>query len=173
VLVLLLAACGDTESPVVDAGPCWPLNASPGGEVELGTGDIEFEPLLDTLEVINSPAQSDPYVEIHSRIRGLPPGNANDIFDPANPKTKASLVIESLGLTLGVECPASLGYAAAPASGAFDMVHSLHVGFGFMPIDDVPGKQGRVTVEVVGSNGRYAKTEKLVTLVALTAPSAP
>jgi hypothetical protein len=170
--MLLLAACGGEADPPVDAGPCWPLNATPGGEVEIGTGDIDFEPLSDTLEIISSPAQSDPFVEIHSRIRGLPPGDPDDILSTANPKTKINLVIESLGLTLGVDCPANFGYVAATEPGAFDMVHSLHVGFGFMPIDDVPGKQGRITIEVVGSNRRYAKAEKLVTLTAsmATAP---
>ncbi len=172
----LLAACGGNNSTpadarvVVDAGPCWPLPSTPGGEIELGTGDVVFEPLGDTLPIVKSPAQSDPFVQIHARIRGLPPGDADDIFAPANPRTKANVVIESLGLSLGVECPASLGYAAAAAEpGAFDLVHSLHVGFGFMPIDQVPGKQGRVTIEVVGSDGHSAKAEKLVTL---TAPAA-
>jgi hypothetical protein len=171
--VLLLAACGGKDGSGtgdVDAGPCWPLNATPGGEVELGTGDIDFEPLADTLQIVSSPAQSDPYVQIHARIRDLPPGDPNDIFASGNPKTKVDLVIESLGLSLGVACPASLGYGPAPESGAFDMVHSLHVGFGFMPIDNVPGTQGRVTIEVVGSNGHYAKAEKLVTLTAAPSP---
>lgn len=173
-LLLLLGACGGNGGAVdarvvVDAGPCWPLPSTPGGEVELGTGDIDFVPLGDTLEVISSPAQSDPFVQVHARIRDLPPGDADDIFAPGNPKTKASLVIESLGMTIGVDCPATLGYAAAAEPGAFDMVHSLHVGFGFMPIDQVPGKQGRVTIEVVGSDGHYAKAEKLVTLTASSA----
>jgi hypothetical protein len=170
--ILLLTACGGSDGTAADAsipseaGPCWPIPSTPGGEIELGTGDLTFEPLGDTLEIIASPAQSDPFVQVHARIRDLPPGNANDILDPANPRTKASLVIESLGLALGVDCPARIPYIPAPASGAFDLVHSLHVGFGFMPIDQVPGSQGRVTIEIVGSDGHYAKAEKLVTLIA-------
>jgi len=171
---LLLAACGGngstgSDARVVDAGPCWPLPSTPGGSVELGTGDIVFEPLGDTLEVISSPAQSDPFFQVHARIRGLPPGDANDIFAPGNPKTKARVDIEALGVSIGVDCPATLGYAASTEPGAFDMVTSLHVGFGLMPIDQVPGKQGRVTVEVVGSDGHYAKAEKLVTLTGSSA----
>ena len=169
--ILLLAACGGTngttiDAAPIDAAPCWPVPSTPGGTIELGTGDIAFEPLGDTLEIISSPAQSDPFVQVHARIRDLPPGNTDDLLDPTNPRTKASLVIESLGLTLGVDCPARFAYVASPAPGAFDLVHSLHVGFGFMPIDQVPGKQGHLTIEIVGSDGHYAKAEKLVTLVA-------
>ena len=171
---LLIGACGgnggsapDARVAIDAAGPCWPLPSTPGGEIEIGTGDIAFEALGDTLDVISSPAQSDPFVQVHARIRDLPPGDADDIFAPGNPRTKASLAIESLGVTIGVDCPASLGYtASAAAPGAFDMVHSLHVGFGLMPIDQVPGKQGRVTIEIVGADGHYAKAEKLVMLVA-------
>jgi|GEM_PF-6319553 len=173
VLSLVLGACGGNGGSAPDArladaaGPCWPLPSTPGGEIELGTGDIAFEPLGDTLDLISSPAQADPFVQVHARIRDLPPGDADDIFAPGNPRTKASLAIEALGVTIGVDCPASLGYAAsAAAPGAFDMVHSLRVGFGVMPIDQVPGKQGRVTIEVVGADGRYAKAEKLVMIVA-------
>lgn len=170
---LLLAACGSnggtpTDARVaIDAGPCWPVPSTPGGAIELGTGDIDFEPLGDTLEIVTSSAQSDPYVQVHSRIHDLPPGDADNLLNPTNPRTKATLVIESLGLTLTGDCPARYGYLPAPgsAAGVFDLIHSLHVGFGFMPIDQVPGQQGRVTIEIVGSDGHYAKAEKLVTIV--------
>ena len=163
---LLLASCGGHDSPAVDAGPCWPLSATPGGQVELGTGDLTFEPWPATMAIITSSAQSDPFVEVHARIRDLPPGNPNNIFDPHNPKTKASLVIDGLTFPQGVECPGTLGYVASPVAGAFDLLHSLHVGFGTTPLDQVAGKQARVTIEVVGSDGHYAKDEQFVTLMA-------
>jgi hypothetical protein len=167
---LLLASCGSNEHAAVDAGPCWPLNATPGGQVELGTGDITFEPMPDVLPIINNLSQSDPYLLVHARIRGLPPGNPGDIFDPRNPKTKVSAAIVDLGLMLGVECPASLGYIAAPEPGAFDLSpHSLRLGFGSFPPDQASGKQARITVEVVGSNGLSAQAEKLVTLTIMSA----
>jgi hypothetical protein len=165
--VMVLLACGD-EQAMVDA-PCWPLDASPGGQVELGTGDITFEPMPATVMIIRNASQSDPYLEVHSRIRGLPPGNPDDFFDPRNPRTKIGAVIEELGLVLGFECPASIGYVESPEPGAFDMLHSLRIGFGTTAIDQVSGKQARVTIEVVGSNGRYARDEKLVVL--MTPPS--
>ena len=169
----LLASCGDNRPPP-DSGLCWPIEAKPGGEVELGTGDITFRPMPATLTIVRNASQSDPYLEVHSRIRGLPPGNPDDPFDLRNPKTKVSAVIDELGLTLGVECPASLGYVSSPETGAYDMLHSLRLGFGLYPLDQVSGKQARITIEVVGSNGRYARDEKLVVVMAppVTPPGA-
>jgi hypothetical protein len=165
-LGLLLAACGGHPGQSPDAsGPCWPLDAMPGGQAELGTGDITFEPFPAMLPIIRDASQSDPYVAIHARIHGLPPGNPDNILDPGNPNTKFGATIDELGLTLGVECPARLGYVASPqGAGTFDLVHSLRIGFGTMPLAQVTGKQIRVTLVVVGSNGLYAQDEKLATL---------
>jgi hypothetical protein len=64
-----------------------------------------------------------------------------------------------LGLTLGVECPASLGSIASPEAGGFEL-NSLRIGIGTVPPVELAGKQARITVEVVGSNGRYAHNMK-------------
>src|SRR4051794_35363501 len=151
-LGFLLAACGGHPGQSADAsGPCWPLDAMPGGQAELGTGDIAFEPFPAMLPIIRDGSQSDPYLAIHARIHGLPPGNPDDILDPRNPHTKTDAAIDELGLTLGVECPGSLGYVASPqgGAGAFDLVHSLRIGFGTMPLAQVVGKQVRITLVVV------------------------
>ena len=165
--LLLVAACGGDDGGGGDdaGGPCWPLSASPGGQVELGTGEIDFEPMPDVLAVVANTSQSDPYIEVHSRVRGMPPGSPDDPFDPKNPRTKVGLVSDELGLVLGVECPASLGYVASPEDGAFDLVHSLRIGFGLFPLEQVAGKHARITIEVVGSNRRYARDEKDVVLM--------
>jgi hypothetical protein len=117
------------------------------------------------LPIMMSASQSDPYLQIQSRIHGLPPGNPDDILAPGNPRTKVSATIDELGLTLGVECPASLGYVSSPEAGAFDLVHSLRIGLGTIPFAQVAGKQARITLEVVGSNGLHAQDVKLVTLM--------
>jgi hypothetical protein len=52
------------------------------------------------------------------------------------------------------------------------MIHSIKVGFGFgstIPIDQVSGKQARITIGVVGSDGTSATDEKLVTLTVTSA----
>ena len=162
--VALLAACGNETEPLDAPGPCWPLQARDGGEVEIGTGDIVFEPMPDVLSVVKNASQSDPFIPIHSRIRGMPPGDPEDPFDRRNPRTKVGVTIDELGLVLGVACPASIGYIPAGEPDTFDLVHSLRVGFGMNPVADANGKQARITVEVVGSNGLYARAEKLVTL---------
>lgn len=166
---LLVAACGggsgSHDGPAPPMGPCWPLDAMPGGQVEIGTGEFDFEPLGDMLPIVTSSAQSDPFVRVHARIRGMPPGNPDNLFDPRNPRTKARLEVEGIDMPVTVDCPASIGYVAAPEPGAFDLKHSLSVGFGFMPIEPFINKQTRVVVEVVGSNGLSARAEKLVTLV--------
>jgi hypothetical protein len=165
--LLLLASCGDDGFVgFPDGGPCWPIEAKPGGQVELGTGDLAFEPMPDALMIISNTSQSDPYLQVHSRIHGMPPGDPFDPFDPRNPRTKVGVVIEALGLTLGVECPASLGYAPTSEANTFDMAHSLRLGFGSFPIDQAAGKPARVTIEVVGSNLLYASDEKVVVLMA-------
>jgi hypothetical protein len=135
----------------------------PGGQAELGTGDITFKPLPATISFLRNGSQSDAFLQIHARIRGMEPGDPNNILAPGNPHTKFGAVIDELGLTLGVECPASLGYVAAPEAGAYDLVHSLRIGLGTTPADLVEGKQVRITLEVV-SNGLYAKDEKTATL---------
>lgn len=167
-VTLLLVSCGDhaSQGPEAAVGPCWPLDAMPGGQAELGTGDIAFELMPAMLPITRNASQSDPYLQIHSRIHGLPPGDPDDILAPANPRTKVAATIDELGLTLGVECPASLGYHAAPEPGAFDLIHSLRIGLGTIPPQQVAGKQVRITLEVVGSNGLYAQDMKLVTLAA-------
>lgn len=166
----LLAACGGHPGQAPDApGPCWPLDAMPGGQAELGTGDIAFEPLPAMLPIIRNASQSDPFLAVHARIHGLPPGNPDDILAPGNPHTKVGATIDELGLTLGVECPASLGYVASSEPGAFDLIHSLRIGLGTIPPEQIAGKQARITLVVVGANGLSAQDAKIVTL---TAPAA-
>lgn len=161
---LSMWACGDASSRL-DAGTCWPLPSTPGGSVTIGTGDVAYEPLGDVVDVVKNAIQSDPHLRIHARIRGMPPGNPDDAFDPANPRTRVSAEIPELGITLGVLCPASLGYVpASNEEGAYDLPRSLRAGFGSYPLANVDGKQARLVVEVISSDALYATDEKTVTL---------
>ncbi|MEO8699416.1 MAG: hypothetical protein ABI867_05205 [Kofleriaceae bacterium] len=172
-ITLLVAGCGGGGESVQDAydGPCWPLPSTPGGEVEIGTGDIVFEPIGAEMPITRGISQSDPYLEIHARMRGMPPGDRDDAFDAANPHTKVSAVVIDTGFVVGaaIVCPASLGYVPGPDSGTFDLQHSLRLGFGTTPLSEVSGKDVRVTVEIVGSNGLYAKAEAVVPLETIPA----
>src|SRR5438270_6796628 len=98
--MLALAACGDSSHTFSDApGPCWPLPSTSGGTVQAGTGDITFEPMPSVLQITQNGTQSDPYLEIHSRMMGMPPGDSQDALNPKNPHTKVTGVIDSLGMT--------------------------------------------------------------------------
>jgi hypothetical protein len=161
----VLAACGGEPSVTPDAydGPCWPLPSTPGGEVELGTGALRFEPMPDIVPIKVNERQGDPFIEVHSRIRGIPGGDPYNAFDPTNPRTKVAAVIDELGWTLpvAVDCPATRGYFASSEPGAFDLPQSLTIGFEtFERAREASGKPVRITLEVVGSNGLYAKAEK-------------
>ena len=164
-LLSATAACGGNHASG-DAGACWPLDAKPGGQVELGTGDISFEPMPAMLPLISDGSQSDPHIELYARIRGMPPGNPDDFFDPTNPHTKVTATIAALNVTLGVPCPNRIPYVPAPPSepGAYDMLHSVRLGIGTAPPAEFDGQQADIVVEVVGANGLYAKDEKTVTL---------
>jgi hypothetical protein len=119
----------------------------------------------DTLPIIMGGGQSDPFLEIHSRIQGIPPGDPFDVLARDNPKTKVTAVVMGLNLTLGVVCPASIGYVSSPIAGSFDLVHSLRIGFGTTQNAQAAiGKQAHITLEVVGGNGLYARDEKTVTV---------
>ena len=157
-------ACSGGSHGMPDAGPCWPLKGEPGGSVELGTGELMFQPMPTTLMVIRNASQSDPYLDINARIHGLPPGNPQDFFDPTNPKTKINATVPDLGWMLGIDCPASIGYMASGTPDYFDMLHSLRIGFGANPVQMADGKTAHITIDVVGSNGLIAHDEKDVTL---------
>ena len=167
--LVVLAACGDDGTQVkLDGGACWPLTAAiPGGQVELGTGTIAFEPIPDTFAITrNGGAQASANIPIMARIHGMPPGNPDDLFDVKNPKTKVSAVLVATGAPLGVQvpCPASLPYVASGTTGVYDMLHDLAIDLSMTLPEDVDHKQATITVEVVGSNGLYAMDQKTVTL---------
>lgn len=166
-MVTLLASCTDEpplEDPYDPNGPCWPLDWEEGGEIELGTGAVDFEPMPGELSAAFG-GQADPYLLVNARIRGIPPGDPNNIFEPTNPRTRANAVIEELGLEIGGTCPFRVGYRAS-SNGAFQLSSALRIGFGTFPLDQVAGKQARITIEVIGANRRHARAEKLVTIVA-------
>jgi hypothetical protein len=172
VIASLLAACSgdddDDSSPAEDAGTtadaavdCWPVETTtPGGEVEIGTGD-SFESMPDTIQFIIG-TQGGTFLQVHARIRGLEPGNPEDFLDPSNPKTRFTGVLFD-GTVVGRECPGKLGYVPSSEEGAFDRERAAALEF-------LPWEVGErsfdtemtLVAEVIDADGRYARHEKLV-----------
>ena len=166
---MVAAGCGGGSNATPDAGPCWPLAAVPGGAVTIGTGDISYAPMPDALPIVANGSQSDPFLQVHARMMGLPPGDPQDFFSPTNPRTMVGAVIPDFGLTLGVSCPATIGYVVSPDDPSmYDLQHSLRIGLGTMAVASVANHQAIITVTVVGSNGEAATDSKTVTLVSTT-----
>jgi hypothetical protein len=170
--LVCIAACGDDQHARLDGGPCWPLPAKPGGQVTIGTGEVGFQPMPDVVTITRSGGQASAYLPINAQIRGMPPGNPDDFFDPKNPKTKVSATLVDTGAALGVQidCPASIPYVASTESGTYEMLHALRIDLGMTAPEVVANKQAILVVEVVGSNGVYAMDQKQVTMELPPAP---
>ena len=70
-LLAAIRVVGAIPMPLSALGACWPLETTPGGHVQIGTGDLAFEPMPDVLPIVHGAAQSDPYLEVHARIQGI------------------------------------------------------------------------------------------------------
>ncbi|MBA3819269.1 MAG: hypothetical protein H0X17_10285 [Deltaproteobacteria bacterium] len=156
----LFAGCKDGGPAGPDAG-CWPMEAAtPGGEVELGTGIGGFEPLPASLRFIQG-TQGGTFLVVNARIRGLAPGNPNDFFDPGNPKTLFT-AIEFDGTEIRPPCPGTLGYVPAGPD-HFERARAQYLEF--LPYE--VGSRAfntnvRLVVEIIDANGRYARDERVV-----------
>ncbi len=85
----------------------------PDPAVELGTGDIAFEPLSDgaDIDVIQGP-QGGFHVLGSVRAKGIEPGDRNDLGAPTNPTTTFRVLVEGQDLTLTGEYTQGLDEAA-------------------------------------------------------------
>jgi hypothetical protein len=158
-LVSMLAACGGgDDSPTPDSAP-EPACADVS-EVELGTGLFEF-PMPDRIPLRRG--QAIPFISINPYVRGIPPGT-DDPFDPANPKTRVTgVLVEDPSTTFGYDAPSTLGYVPSPIPCTFQQGgDGYRMTFNTTRPQIFVGKQLLIRVEVVGSNGLAAYTEKQV-----------
>jgi hypothetical protein len=165
-----LAAASAIALLAVSAGGCgsgdtlescaWPVESSrPAGEIELGTGIDGFEPMPDALPFILG-TQGGTFLVLHARMRGLEPGNPEDLLDPDNPRTRFSGILFD-GTVVGRECPSTTAYQPAAEAGTFerqqwDQLEFLPFALGEGAFDTTV----RLRVEVIDSLGRYASDEK-------------
>jgi len=142
------------------AADCWPIDTStPEGIIEIGTGTGGFEPMPDTLPFIAG-TQGGTFLIVHSRIKGLEPGNPDDFLEPTNPKTKFSAIMFD-GTEVTRECPGTVGYQPSAEEGYFERQR-------FQNLEFLPFELGErafdtdmtVIVEVIDVNGHYARDER-------------
>jgi hypothetical protein len=166
VAVVLATGCGDnTSSSQPDATldrPCWPIETSvPGGEIELGTGNVSFEPMPASIPFILG-GQGGTFLYLNARIRGLEPGDPTDLFAARNPRTRFQVVLGD-GTVVGPECGASVGFRATADDGYFERAAPQQQAF-------LPYSLGerafdtnvQIIVEVIDIDGNYARDEKTV-----------
>ncbi|MBA3457787.1 MAG: hypothetical protein H0T42_32190 [Deltaproteobacteria bacterium] len=155
------------DGPPVDmapAGPCWPLdNRIERGSVVLGMGPGPFSSMPDEVPLVYG-EQGGFHFEVHSRMTGLRPGNPADLLDPANPRTKFTTTFLDTGkpINAGV-CAHRLAYIPSGAE-TFDLgASTISIFETCYRGPDVFGVKFRLIVEVIDSDGGYAKDERIVT----------
>jgi hypothetical protein len=178
VICPLLGACGQDPGETIDAtvidptpdaprGPCWSTEGSvPRGTITLGTGQMTYKPMPAQQPLEYGP-QGGFDIQVNAQMTGLKPGNPSDILDPLNPRTRFRVFFVDTGESInrGV-CPYRLAYV--PIGGD---VFVLQVGTAIL-YEVCYGSQGilnrdvRVELEILDSDGGYARTEQIVTPIA-------
>jgi hypothetical protein len=176
VLVLLLGACGQGGGGAGDAavddaptdaprGPCWSTDGSqPRGTITLGTGQTTFMPMPDQQPLEYGP-QGGFDIQVNAQMTGLLPGNPANILDPDNPRTRFRVFFVDTGESInrGV-CPFRLAYVPAATPGTYVLQVGTAVQYEVCyGSQGIFGRQVKVVLEILDSDGGYATTEKIVT----------
>jgi hypothetical protein len=145
----LLAACG-SDAP---DGPA---------EATVGTGSDAFVPLADgdDVMIVQGP-QGGFHVFASVRVRGLEPGNPEDLGDPDNPTT----VFQAFEGDARVDLDASTytqGLDATGEDGLYEMVGRLLI-LDIQAAAELDGATLRLTVSITDAAGRSAADQRTVT----------
>ncbi len=183
-LVAALCSCGDDDvgttqdGPIADASPpkpCWDLvDPIPKGVGILGTGYDQFEAMPTELP-LEFGSQDGFNIVTNVQMRGLAPGNPNDIFDPSNPRTRILAYFADTGVPLRVSanCPYRVGYKPVDAT-TYELSDGVAIIFDTCwRAEHLFGRQIRVTLEIFDSANGYVTDERVVTAVAPTTPGYP
>lgn len=136
------------------------------GEVTLGTGTVDFVPLVDgdELEVVAGP-QGGFHFHVHARMRGLAPGDPSMPGLLENPSTTFSAFLESTGEQLDFAFPPyRLGYVDV-GGGQFELPSGRILQIREESIPAVYGQRVKLTLEISDGAGRDATTELTITAV--------
>ncbi|MBP6631203.1 MAG: hypothetical protein KBG28_02955 [Kofleriaceae bacterium] len=159
--MLALAGCGAGDDGGAADAPTGPA------EVELGTGDLVFEPITtgQDFQVVQGP-QGGYHFVVSMRTRGVVAGNPDRLGDPSNPTTSfrafaaiggAAVDLDASSFTQGLD-------PAVGSPGAFEMLGRLLI-LRIADDDELVGMDVRLTVEVTDVAGRSARDERTVRVI--------
>lgn len=166
-----LIGCGDDPpatqpDAAVDApaGPCWPEGPrTPRGTALLGTGRNGFEPMPDTLP-LEYGTQDGFMLIANVRMSGFAPGNAKDVLDPANPRTRIHAYFADTNVPLNyyASCPFRTPYEESGA-GDYQLVAAVPIVFETCwRSEHLFGKRIRIDLELLDGSGGYTTDVKTV-----------
>ena len=176
-----LCACGDNyagtvvDGPIEAPKPCWELvDPIPMGVGILGTGYDQFEAMPTDLP-LEYGSQNGFNVVANVQMRGLAPGNATDIFDPSNPRTRILAYFADTGVPLrrDANCPFRVGYKPVDAT-TYELSDGVPIIFDTCwRAEQLIGHQIRIKLEIFDSAGGYVTDERVATAVAPTTGEYP
>jgi hypothetical protein len=168
-----VAACGTSTAPGIDAAPLY-------GEVELGTGVIEFEaipggPPAPELPLVAGPQGGHHFV-VNARMREMQPGDPESPGLATNPQTLFSaFALEEGGgeRQIDLRFPAyHLGYEDG-ADGWFTFTSGRTLQVAETELPALYGGEVRIRLDVIDAAGVRGIDERVVTAIEdLTAPDA-
>jgi hypothetical protein len=140
-----------------------PEGAREEGRIELGTSLGAFEPIESEQELaLIEGIQGSTHFDLNARIWDLEPGNPTDTRDPGNPRTLFSAFAEDGRRLDGSSCGWTIGYET---HGDYADISRPRI----LPLlnryRDHYGQRARLVVEILDSQGRYARDEVWVTAV--------
>ncbi|MBA3397305.1 MAG: hypothetical protein H0T89_32060 [Deltaproteobacteria bacterium] len=139
----------------------------------LGTGYDQFEAMPTELPLEYGP-QAGFNLVANVQMRGLIPGNPDDIFEPSNPYSRISAYFADTGVPLRTSvCAFNLGYKPVDAT-TYEMTDGVPLIFDTCwRSGHLFGRQIRITLEIYDANRGYASDERVVTAVAPLNPDYP
>ncbi|HKE19699.1 MAG TPA: hypothetical protein VKB80_32705 [Kofleriaceae bacterium] len=164
-VVFVMAACsGDDDGLPRSTNTCWrgEERVREEGRIELGTGFMKFEPLVDEQELqVQSGAQGLHHFVVNARMWGLDPGDiGNEGVD--QPQTRFSAFFEDGSVVDDLDCSYPLFYVKEDGGDAYDLYAGRLLVLGEGLLDAIGGKRIRIVAEVVDVEQGYARDERWI-----------
>jgi hypothetical protein len=161
-LISILAVAGGAGCPFEGGPP--PLDPDamsiPGGEVELGTGALEFEPLVNEQELgLVAGPQGGYHFIVHARIRDMVPGDPNE---PVTTPSTRFYVYTEAGEQIDMMTPAYRIAYDDTGDGWFALPGGRTCRVENASVPAIYGQRVRIRVVVRDEQGHTAQDERWV-----------